>query len=126
MAIKSLQESLKELGKEIEDLSENMVRQARQSVQTLAAQAHSMIVAKAQEKLGSRRSIYIDALNIEKIYSDNSNEIWAVTLDKSAGWIEDGLPRRNMIESFLASPKAKVNKKGEKYLVIPFELLIAS
>lgn len=117
----SIEEALKDLGKDIEDLSEEMVAKAKSQVQVLAASAHSMIVQKATAKLHSTRSTYIDALNIEKIDSSPNNEIWAVTLNESAKWIEEGQPKHNMIDYLVNGPKSKVSKEGHRYNVIPFQ-----
>ena len=116
----SIEESLQELEIDIKDLTKEMEAKARQNVQVLAAQAHAMILAKAQSKLTSTRKIYTDALGLQKIASSGDNEVWAVTLNKNAGWIEDGNPNYNMLDGFLKSPKAKMGKNG-KYLIIPFE-----
>lgn len=121
MAKYSIEDALRELGKDIDNLTQDITNQAKQQVQALAAQAHSMIVSKAQAKLKSTRSIYIDALNLEKIDSSPDNEIWAVTLDKSAKWIEDGQPWHNMIDYLVNGPKHKVGKDGKKYAIIPFK-----
>lgn len=117
----SLEQALRGLGKDINKLTEDIAKEAKQQVQVLAAQAHSMIVQKAQTRLRSTRTQYIDALSIEKISSSEDNEIWAVTLNKSAGWIEDGQKAHNMIDALVNGPKAKVSKEGHKYNVIPFK-----
>lgn len=117
----SIEQALKELGKDINDLTEEISRKAKANVQILAAQAHAMITQKAQAKLKSTRSTYIDALNIEKIESSPDNEIWAVTLDKSAQWLEEGQPKHSMIDGLVNGPKAKTSKEGHKYNIIPFK-----
>jgi len=116
----SIEETLKSLEKDIKDLTDDMKAKAKQQVQILAAQAHALILAKAQAKLSSTRKIYTDALGLQKIASSGDNEIWAVTLDKSAKWIEDPMPNHSMLDYLLKSPKAKMGKNG-KYIVIPFE-----
>lgn len=117
----SIEQALRELGKDINDLTKDITQKAKGQVQALAAQAHSMIVSKAQSNLRSTRSIYIDALNIQKIDSSPENEIWSVTLDKSAKFIEDGQPWHNMIDYLVNGPKHKVGKDGKKYNIIPFK-----
>lgn len=121
MKVFSIEEALKDLGKDINQMTEDIQKKAKQSVALLAAQTHAMIVAKAQSKLKSTRSTYLDALNIEKIESTPSQEIWAVTLDKSAKFIEEGAPRHEMIDYLVNGPKHKVSKDGSKYNVIPFQ-----
>lgn len=117
----SLEESLRELGKDVEKLSQDMMAKAKLQVQTAAAMAYSMIVEKANSRLKSTRSKYIDALNIQSIQSDGTNEIWAVTLNKSAKWLEEGTPRHEMIDDLVNGPKSKISKDGFRYNVIPFD-----
>jgi hypothetical protein len=117
----NLEEALASLNKDIKDFTEDMIQRAKQGVQVLAAQTHGLVLERAQSQLKSRRSTYVKAVGIQKISSSADDEIWSVSLERSAQWIEDGLPQRNMISKFLASPKAKTTKDGGKMLVIPFE-----
>lgn len=110
---------MRELGRELDQLTEETMEKAKIQVSALAAQTHAMVVEKAQ-KLKSTRQKYIDAVDLKKVQSGDDT-IWVVTLDKSAGWIEDGFQKRSMLPFFLASPKAKTAKDGGKYLTIPFE-----
>jgi hypothetical protein len=117
----SIEESLKSLEKDIKDLSDEMIAKAKDSVQIVAAQAHSMIAAKAQAKLKSTRQLYMDNLDIKPIEASGDNVIWSVMLYQPAKWIEDGQPAHNMLDYLLKSPKAKTAKDGHKYLVVPFK-----
>lgn len=117
----SVEEAMKELGKDIDQLTSEIQAKAREGVQILAGQAHAFIVDKANTQLKSTREIYIDALDIKRIESSPNQEIWSVTLDKSAKWIEDGQPRHEMLDYLTKGPKAKTAKDGHKYTVIPFK-----
>jgi hypothetical protein len=46
---------------------------------------------------------------------------WVVNLDKSARWIDEGMPEHNMLEKLLKSKKAKTAKDGTKYVIVPFQ-----
>lgn len=134
----SLEESLRELGKEIESFTEEVKASARKEVQSLAGQAHAMIADKAERgnnkgfKLKSNRQQYVDNLDLQKIESSGNNEIWAVVLYKPAQYLEDGQPKHNMIEQLLGSnatvkkgsnvgqPWVKKGKNG-RYAAVPFE-----
>lgn len=116
----SIEQAFKDIGKDIDKLTTEIKNRAKQQVQTLAGVAHSMIVEKANSSLKSTRQKYIDGLSIEKIESTDENEIWAVTLDKSAKWIEDGQSHHEMIDYLVNGPKHKTAKDGHKYVVIPF------
>lgn len=70
----------------------------------------------ANERLHQRREAYAKALSWNEI----SKGLWTVELDESAMWIEQGLPEHSMIPDLLRK-NYKVNKKGEKYKVIPFD-----
>lgn len=83
----------------------------------LAVQTHAHLVERVQENLHSTREKYLDAMEFKQIGPDT----WVITLDKSAMWIEEGLPPGfDMLPGMLNSPKAKMGKNG-KYLVVPFE-----
>lgn len=118
----TLEDALKDLGKDIDQFTEALTKEARQLIPLLAAQTHGLVVEKATHKLKARRKQYLDAVNIKQISVDENNEVWAVTLDKSAGWIEDGTPAGERIDQILNGGKpAKVAKDGSRYKIIPFK-----
>ena len=82
--------------------------------------ASSMSLTKANElageRLKARRETYLKALSWNEI----APGFWTVELDESAMWIEDGMEPHSQIEDLLRK-NYKVNKKGEKYKVIPFD-----
>ena len=123
MSIKAYiaEEEIKKLEKDIDSLSAETIAKIKQAVTSVAMQAHEKIVHGAEE-LGTKRSKYLDALHIQKL-TDTQNDIsYSITLDKSAKWIEDGMPAGNRVDMILNGGKpAKQTKSGEKYKIIPFE-----
>jgi hypothetical protein len=83
----------------------------------LAGQAHLHIIEQAQEKLHSRREMYLEALVQPQEVSKN---VWVISLDAKANWIEDGLSPFAMQDTLLKGPGVKTGKNGNKYRVIPF------
>jgi len=128
----SLEQALNELQKDINAFTENVQTQAKREIQILAGQAHSMIGKKAEKKLKSTRSLYLENLDIQKIESSGNNEIWAVVLYEPAKFLEEGQEKYNMIDSLLNSkslvkkgknsgnPWVKKGKNG-RYAAVPFE-----
>jgi hypothetical protein len=117
----SIEEGLKEVGKDIENMSQDMIKEARGQIKALAAQTHGLVVEKAQAKLkGQKRKIYLDSLSLDKL-GDDSMEIWSVSLDKAAGWIEDDIAAGERIDMILnGGAPAKTSKDGNRYKIIPF------
>lgn len=100
------------------DGMENVAKTAiQEAARNLSTQAYAHILEKAQSELHSSRDKYVGALGFTQV----SPDVWLVTLDQSAMWIEQGLPRHSMVENLLSSPKAKTSKTGERYLVVPFQ-----
>lgn len=117
----TMEEAFAEIGKDIEQMSQDITERAKIGIQQLSLQAHAKIVEQAQEKLKSTRQTYLDNLSVEKLYSSDDQEIWAVTLKKDAGWIEDGYAANTLIDRVIKGGKpAKVSKDGNEYKVIPF------
>lgn len=100
------------LGKELEGAMKSAVTEAGRE---LSAMAHAKAVELANERLNSRRQMFVDALHMKE-----EAGVFILSLDARAGWIDDGMPRHNMIEDLLKSPKAKRAEDGSKYMVIPF------
>lgn len=93
-----------------------------QKVGDLAAQAHLRIIESAQQKLHTRREMYLEALNFVEV----SPMLHVIELEAKARWIEDGMPEHEMIDDLLMGGKPpKIVKsgkhKGKKYKVIPFQ-----
>lgn len=100
-----------------QDMIQRSQELIEKAVQALSAQTHAHVVQEAQQKLHSRREIFMDNLRLEQI----DKNTWAVVVGERAVWIEDGMPAHNQLQALLASPKAKTSAKGNKYLVIPFK-----
>jgi hypothetical protein len=117
----SIEEELKKLGKDVNAMADDMVKEAKLQVKALAAQTHGLVIEKANEKLGNvKRKIYLDSLSLDKLGGDEQ-EIWAVSLDKAAAWIEDTIPAGERIDAILNGGKpAKTSKAGDRYKIIPF------
>jgi hypothetical protein len=88
-----------------------------EAAQGLALQSHAHILEEAQSKLHSTRDKYVSALNFKQV----SKDVWVISLDASAMWIEEGKPEGSMLDDLLASPKAKTAKDGSKFIVVPFQ-----
>lgn len=86
------------------------------AARALATATHAKIVEEAHLQLHSRLPAYLDALELTA-----DEDAYLIVLGKEADWIESGMSAHSMLESLLASPKAKVSKEGNKYLVVPFE-----
>lgn len=106
---------------EIEDLPEQLQKrigqQANQAVQGLAAMTHAHVIEQAQQRLKSRREMFLKGLR----FHQETKNIWVITVDQSARWIEDGMPPHSMLDDLLKSKKAKRAKDGSTYLVVPFK-----
>lgn len=105
----------------VADLAESMEGKINKALQNaardLSLMTHAHILEEAQSKLHSSREKYVQAMGINQV---NEN-VWVITLNKSAVWIEDGMDRHSMVDDLLKSPKAKTAKNGSKYLVVPFQ-----
>ncbi len=97
----------------IQEASERAVNDASRD---LSAMLHAKVVELANQKLHSRREMFIDNLSWFQV----SQNVYVVQLAATARWIDDGRPASSMLDSLLNSPKAKQGKNG-KYIVVPFE-----
>jgi hypothetical protein len=88
------------------------------AVADLAAQTHAKLVELAASGLRTSRQTYIDALS----YEETGRGAWTVTLDKNALWIEDGMPRHEMIDDLIRNNPRISNKTGARYKIIPFSI----
>jgi hypothetical protein len=72
----------------------------------------------ANEKLHSRRGMFIDALSHFQV----DENTWVVNLDKSARWIDDGMPEHNMLENRCSRARRRRSRQGRHhYVVVPFQ-----
>lgn len=90
----------------------------KEATRDLAMQTHAHIVEEVNSKLHSTREKFLNALSFDEVGQDT----FMIHLDKSAMWIEEGLPANyDMLEGLLKSKKAKTAKDGSRYVVVPFE-----
>lgn len=90
------------------------------AAQELATQTYAHIQELAQERLNSRRELYIKSLHINpEDTGDANSSCFIISLDAKARFIDDGMPARNMLSDLLKN--AETNQKtGNRYKVIPF------
>jgi hypothetical protein len=98
------------------DLKKEVEEALNKGVEKLAAMTHAKVAELASENLGSTRKKYLDALDFKEV----SPNVWVVSLDESALFIEDGRKSGSMIDDLLRNG-AKVSKDGNRYRAIPFE-----
>jgi len=106
---------------QVGDANELVTTKFRQAIQYLAAQTHARILENAQMKLRSTRKAYTQALRPLEQIDDN---LWVVTLDGSARWIEDGKSAGSMVDDLLnhkSGSPARRAKDGSLYRRIPFD-----
>ncbi len=91
-------------------------------IDTLADVSRAEWIRLAGERLHSTYREYVMGLNTSESIVKTGKGFSQVSL---VGWlpnaVENGLPSFDMKPGFLASPKAKVSKKGKKYLRIPLK-----
>jgi hypothetical protein len=105
---------LKKLGADLREIEPRL----NDAVSKLAAQTHLHILEQVQQKLHSRRQMYVDALVKPQ---EVSKGVYVIVLEAEAAWIEDGLPEYFMGDTLLKGPGVKRAADGSMYRVIPFE-----
>lgn len=112
----SVEEALRESNIDLASIANDIEVQAKAELQQLALQVHGMIIEKTQS-LRSTRNLYIENLEV----TNDGDNIWMVGLKQPASWVENGTEAGEMIDRIVNGGKpAKVNKKGQKYKIIPF------
>jgi hypothetical protein len=112
----SVEEALKESQIDLASIADQIEAQAKAELQGLALQVHGMIIEKTA-KLKTTRNLYIENLEM----TNDGDNIWIVGLKQPAAFIENGQDSGEMIDRIVNGGKpAKVNKKGQKYKIIPF------
>lgn len=102
---------------DLEDLGEAAESAMKKAAADLTAATRAKAIEIATEKLHSRRGQYVEALTHFQL----DDHTFVVNLDKSARWIDDGMPEHNMLDDLLKSKKVKRAKDGSTYLVVPFQ-----
>lgn len=116
----SLEESIKELGKELNGVIEKITTDVKAQVATFALLTYQSIEYKAKNKFKNASKFYLENLNFKKIKSSESDDIYVISLGKGAGLLEVGYPKYSLLKALLNGPKAKHSKSGTTYNVIPF------
>jgi hypothetical protein len=102
----------------MENLAPSVEREVSKAIQETAAAAYATIVAKANAKLHSTRSQYLQGLTFEDL-GDNQ---FLISLEgKWAEALEDGYPSFDMSKGLLNAKNVKTAKDGHKYTHIPME-----
>jgi len=104
------------IASEFGEIKKEVAKDLKQGVSNLASMTHAKTLELADEHLNSLSGMYKDNVSFQQI-EDN---IWVVTLDEKALWIEEGR-KSGFMDELLNGKSAKTNAKGEKYAVIPFE-----
>lgn len=102
------------IGRELDDAAKKTMREA---AARLSVMTHAHIVESAAKVLHTRRAMYVEKLTHFQL----DEKTFVVNLDSSVGWIEDGLPPHNQIESLLKGKNVKRAKDGSAYKFIPFK-----
>ncbi len=104
---------LDELARDFESFEAEMNR----SAQLLAGQTHLHILEQVQQRLHSRREMYVKALAKP---TEVQPGVFMITLKEEGVWIEEGMPPHSMVKDLLGD-NPKVAADGSRYRVIPFE-----
>jgi len=105
-----------EIVKELNNFKEEAKAALEAGVKSVAAITHAKVTELASNKLNSTRKIYLDNLDFQEIMP----QVWVVSLDQPALWIEEGRKAGDMTEDLLKNG-AKTSKEGHRYKAIPFD-----
>jgi len=99
-----------------ETLRDKVEAEAKKAMEVLSQQTMTKVQELAQSELHSTREKYLENLS----YFQAAENTWVINLDEKALWIEEGMEPHSMLDQLLASPKAKIGKKG-RYITVPFD-----
>lgn len=112
----NVDEVARQVGKDVVAIRERVTGE----VQRLSISTHAFVVAKANAELdGYIRKIFLGKNNENVRWEQVADRIWAVTIDESVAWIEEGKPSVFMRWLLDNNPKAKTAKDGSRYARIP-------
>lgn len=116
-----------------ENLKPAVDRAMKRATERLTLATHAHITEEVERKLHSTRQKYLDHLSFKQV----GTQTWLVELEPGAFFIEEGLPKHEMIDDLLSvgrgskgksakpegmpSGQPKTAKDGSRYRVIPFE-----
>jgi hypothetical protein len=98
------------------DIQEGVDRIADTAAESLAGMVHARVTELANEKLHTRREMFIEGLKSTRV----SEGLYIISLDAKVRWIDDGQPAHSMLDKLLNGPKAKTDNEGNKYAIVPF------
>ncbi len=103
-----------------QNLKVDIEKQSQEGAKFLAVATYNKILELANAQLGSTKTKYLEALSL----TQEDDMTWFITLDKSAVWIDDGIPENTPMatSSWLLKPgKTKTSKEGHEYRSIPMQ-----
>ena len=111
-----LEVNINDIADQFKELKEEAEKALLQGVESLSAMTHAKTLELARDNLGSLSKKYMDNVEYQKL----EEGLWVVTLKEPAMWIEEGR-KSGFMEELLNGKSSKVNSKGERYAVIPFQ-----
>ncbi len=99
----------------MEGLKQDIQKDLKESAGNLANMTHAKVLELADSDLSSLKSMYKE--NVK--FDDSVPNLWVVTLEEPALWIEDGR-KAGFMEELLNGKSSKSGKNG-KYAIIPFK-----
>jgi hypothetical protein len=113
--------NIDEVARQVNTTVDNLRSRIYNEVEKLSISTHAFIVAKANSDLrGYMREAFLGKDNKNVRWTKVSDQIWAVEIDESARWIEEGKSATFMRWLLDNNPKAKTAKDGSRYAHIPF------
>ena len=98
------------------EIKETVSKDIKQAANDVASMTHAKTLELARNGLNSLQKIYTDNLS----FSNPDENLWIITLNEKAMFVEEGRKAGSMIEDLLRN-NAKTSKDGHRYKVIPFE-----
>ena len=108
--------NIDDLTKEFGDIKKSVEKDIKQGASDIANMTHAKTLELARNGLNSLQKLYTDNVS----FSNPDENLWIVTLNEKALFIEDGRKSGSMIDDLLQRG-FKTSKDGNKYRVIPFE-----
>lgn len=98
------------------EIKKEVDKDLKKSVGALASMTHAKLIELANNDLKSLSKTYKEAVEFQQI----EENMWVVSLDEKALWIEEGR-KAGFMDELLNGKSSKVGKDGKRYAVIPFE-----
>lgn len=102
--------------KDFGDIQKQLGQDIKKAVKGLASMTHAKTLELATNDLGSLAEQFKDGISFQQL----EQNLWVVSLDAKLLWVEEGY-QSGFMEFLLNGKSSKVNKKGQRYAVIPFE-----